>query len=195
MLCQGLWRSPNSFSIKLQHAGHRLFRICYRRSTLVEWTELFLRSCSYDFGWAEICEERLNKPSDWYDSRNWISSVLESTKRIASNWSMTIREYGRNRLHILLLWRTRRFFCAIPPELRRDWGKQMTRLTAPYGYLIALVYPIDGHRDGGPPFSVSVDAYDDALGRNWEKVVDKQPEESFLNHIGRERLAIWQRTL
>lgn len=70
----------------------------------------------------------------------------------------------------------------------------MKKLIKPGGYLIALVYPIDGPREGGPPFSISVGLYDEALGQYWEKVIDKTPDESDLTHVGRERLVVWRMT-
>jgi len=86
------------------------------------------------------------------------------------------------------------FFCAIAPQLRDAWGKQVSKLTKAGAYLITLVYPMDGPREGGPPYSLNVDMYVDALGSQWIKVLDKAPDESSLDHIGRERLVIWRKT-
>lgn len=86
-----------------------------------------------------------------------------------------------------------RFFCAIPPTLRESWGKQMRTLIKPGGYLIGLVFPVDGAREGGPPYSLKVELYEEVLGSQWEKVLDKVPNESTLDHVGRERLVIWRR--
>ncbi|KZO93223.1 S-adenosyl-L-methionine-dependent methyltransferase [Calocera viscosa TUFC12733] len=89
------------------------------------------------------------------------------------------------------------FFCAIPLSLRAPWGERMGELVPPGGYLVAVVWPIDGERPGGPPYSVSVDAYEEALGvaeGKWSKVVDR---ESVLSanevHKGRERVVVWKR--
>lgn len=68
----------------------------------------------------------------------------------------------------------------------------MSRLIKAGGYLIALVFPIDGQREGGPPYSVEVDMYTEALGHRWNKIIDKIPDESSLDHVGRERLVVWQ---
>ncbi|KAI5118555.1 hypothetical protein M0805_002935 [Coniferiporia weirii] len=84
------------------------------------------------------------------------------------------------------------FFCAIPPSLRKAWGQQMTKLAKPGGFLITLVYPIDGSREGGPPFSVTVECYEQALPQ-WEKVLDKVSYKSSPSHEGRERLVVWRR--
>ncbi|KAH8113360.1 S-adenosyl-L-methionine-dependent methyltransferase [Phellopilus nigrolimitatus] len=85
------------------------------------------------------------------------------------------------------------FFCAIPPSLRSDWGRQMSNLARPGGFLITLVYPMDGPREDGPPFSVSVENYADALGHQWNMAINKIPFESSPSHKGRERLVVWQR--
>ncbi|EJT97597.1 S-adenosyl-L-methionine-dependent methyltransferase [Dacryopinax primogenitus] len=89
------------------------------------------------------------------------------------------------------------FFCAIPPPLRNPWGKRMTELVHPGGYLVAVAWPLDGEREGGPPYSVSVDAYEEALGVGrglWTKVVDRPSELSADGvHKGRERVVVWKR--
>lgn len=89
------------------------------------------------------------------------------------------------------------FFCAIPLTMRADWGKRMTEIVEPGGYLVALVWPIDGDRPGGPPYSVDVAAYDEVLGTKegkWTKVVDRKSELSATEaHKGRESIAVWKR--
>lgn len=94
-----------------------------------------------------------------------------------------------------------RFFCAIPPALREPWGARMRELVKPGGILITQVYPIDGPRTGGPPYSVSVDLVRDSLQRGgtgepfWDQVADMVPKNSMPDHGGRERLVVWKRTL
>ncbi|KAG8862331.1 hypothetical protein FRB96_001910 [Tulasnella sp. 330] len=91
------------------------------------------------------------------------------------------------------------FFCAIPVELRRGWGDRMRQLVRPEGYLITLVFPIDGPRTGGPPYSISVDLVDETLngdgsgGISFEKIHDIIPEVSDEGHKDRERIAVWKR--
>jgi len=85
------------------------------------------------------------------------------------------------------------FFIAIPPSYRQRWGERMAALVKQNGYLITLVFPIDGPRTDGPPFSIEVANYVEVLGDQWEKVVDKVPEKSSETHEGRERLVIWKR--
>ena len=85
------------------------------------------------------------------------------------------------------------FFCAIPPALRPDWGKKMNELVKPGGYLITLAFPLDGDRPGGPPYSVSLPAYDEVMGSSWEKVLDKIPNEVIGTSVGRMRLVIYKK--
>ena len=47
------------------------------------------------------------------------------------------------------------FLCALEPEVRDRWAKQMKALIAPGGELITCVFPI-GAREGGPPYEMSV---------------------------------------
>lgn len=86
-----------------------------------------------------------------------------------------------------------RFFVAIPPAKRPDWGRQMTKLVKPGGYLITLVFPIVPYKDFGPPFYVRTEHYDKVLGEGWEKVLDIVPEvtaESLPDHVGTERIIV-----
>lgn len=69
----------------------------------------------------------------------------------------------------------------------------MCNLIKSGGYLITLVYPMDGDRKGGPPFSVDIPSYDAVLGSGWEKVLDKVPEEVTGSSVGRMRLVIWKK--
>jgi len=84
------------------------------------------------------------------------------------------------------------FFCAIPPSHRADWGSQMRALIKQGGLLVTLMWPIDGERDDGPPFSVSEAAYTDALKVKegmWSEVLNEKTE----GREGKERIAVWRR--
>ncbi|KAG8962659.1 hypothetical protein FRC03_003912 [Tulasnella sp. 419] len=89
------------------------------------------------------------------------------------------------------------FFCAIPPELREPWGARMSEILRPGGYLITLVYPIDGPRTGGPPYSLTVELVEEMLTKSdknaWEKVLDEVPLSHSEGHHGRERMVVWKR--
>jgi SAM-dependent methyltransferase len=63
------------------------------------------------------------------------------------------------------------FFCAIPPELRQDWGQQITRLLSQKnGHLLTLMFPYSTTKRSsppqkrkGPPYAVSLEDYTQAL--------------------------------
>ena len=86
-----------------------------------------------------------------------------------------------------------RFFVAIPPTRRVEWGQIMSRLAKPGGYLIALVFPMDPPQDYGPPFFVRPKHYDEVLGEGWQKIIDRVPAVSLETHKNRERLVVWKR--
>ncbi|KAF9510058.1 hypothetical protein BS47DRAFT_1300732 [Hydnum rufescens UP504] len=86
------------------------------------------------------------------------------------------------------------FFVAFPPKVRPDWGANMTRLIRPGGHLITSVWPIDGDRPDGPPFSVSVEDYRMALGPKWETVLDEVPPGLTETHVGRAKIVVWEST-
>ena len=48
------------------------------------------------------------------------------------------------------------FLCALEPDAREAWAKQMATLLADDGEILTCVFPI-GPREGGPPFAMSVD--------------------------------------
>lgn len=56
-----------------------------------------------------------------------------------------------------------RFFVAIPPEMRKEWGSKMRDLLKPGGFLITLVFPMDPPQDYGPPFYVRPEHYVEVL--------------------------------
>lgn len=92
------------------------------------------------------------------------------------------------------------FFCAIKPELRPQWARQMTNLLNPSGFLLTLIYPLP--RDPakgpdlrtGPPFEVDFETYERILGMKccarWDR--DSVPT-SNEKRKGREELALWQK--
>ncbi len=69
----------------------------------------------------------------------------------------------------------------------------MAELINPDGFLITLAYPIDPHSEGGPPYYVRPEHYDEHLSSSFEKIVDRVPETSAPGHRGRERILVWKR--
>ncbi|EPQ31946.1 uncharacterized protein PFL1_00145 [Pseudozyma flocculosa PF-1] len=93
------------------------------------------------------------------------------------------------------------FLCAIPPSLREAWAQTYTRLVKRGGVLISLVYPIQGDRPGGPPYSISPELVRQLLGaqRNddgapaWTELADLEPKQSKETRVGQERVMVWRR--
>ncbi|KZT38973.1 S-adenosyl-L-methionine-dependent methyltransferase [Sistotremastrum suecicum HHB10207 ss-3] len=83
------------------------------------------------------------------------------------------------------------FFVAVPLDLRAVWGTQMTALVKSGGYLIALVWPIDGDRPGGPPYSVKVADYEAVLPQGWTKILDEPTDRP--ERVNTERIVVWRR--
>jgi len=88
------------------------------------------------------------------------------------------------------------FFCALNPSLRPSWGSQMRKLVKKGGFLITLIFPIEGDRPGGPPYSVNVNAYVEALWGDsepdsWIKVLEEDTTRPIFK--GREKIAVWKR--
>lgn len=54
------------------------------------------------------------------------------------------------------------FFCALEPSLRPRWGSKIAEFLACEGELITIMFPMDNF-DGGPPYAVSLDAYEKVL--------------------------------
>ncbi|PWN98932.1 S-adenosyl-L-methionine-dependent methyltransferase [Tilletiopsis washingtonensis] len=86
------------------------------------------------------------------------------------------------------------FFCALPSTLHDKWAQAYTRLIKPGGKLLALVYPIQGDRPGGPPYSVDPERYKQLLSPAFElehqapPLVRGQDREE-----GLEQIMIWRR--
>ncbi|KAL0059366.1 hypothetical protein AAF712_013877 [Marasmius tenuissimus] len=87
------------------------------------------------------------------------------------------------------------FFVAFPPSLRPSWGTQMNKLVKQGGHLVTLVSPINPYdeNDTGAPYYVRPEHYPEVLGDGWEKVVDRDPEDSAERFAGRQRLVVWRK--
>ena len=88
------------------------------------------------------------------------------------------------------------FFCALPPNLRSNWGEQMSKLLQPgTGQLLTFIFPIlpDAEMQG-PPFPVSVQDYVDVLEPHGI-TMDGEPFESPLtvpSRSGKELVCYWK---
>lgn len=75
--------------------------------------------------------------------------------------------------------------------MRVSWGEKMTEIAKPGALLITLVFPIDGDREGGPPFSVKPEIYKEVLGEKWVQIFEKETiDESFR---GRKKVIVWRK--
>ena len=68
-------------------------------------------------------------------------------------------------------------------------------LVRPGGILIGLVIPIDGDRQGGPPFSIDPDEYHGFLtdDGSFERIYWAKPERVGPFHQDREMIGVWRR--
>lgn len=87
-----------------------------------------------------------------------------------------------------------RFFVAISPDNRKEWGRQINALVKPGGYLLALVYPIEPETNLGPPYFVRPEHYTKNLGDGWSLVLDLVPKKSLASHAGAERIVAWKKS-
>lgn len=67
------------------------------------------------------------------------------------------------------------FFCAIDLSMRADWGAMIGRVLRPGGALASIVYPFSKPMEaGGPPWGVSRQAIEAALGGRFEVIADEE---------------------
>lgn len=87
------------------------------------------------------------------------------------------------------------FFCSLEPGMRPQWAEKMADVLALDGELITIMFPLDDH-DGGPPYSVSLEAYEKVLGPVGFHMTNCDDNISSLDaRKGMEKLARWQRTI
>lgn len=148
---------------------------------------------------------RRASPSRWPSSSSATSSSL-TPLLAASSLSTTTRmssaslrfqlnsspfQTAKSHHNVLFIPLVHRFFCAIPPTLRADWGRRMAEIIPKDGILITLMYPIGNHTDG-PPFAVSVDNYHFFLDANFDCLIVDECS-SFEARQGKEKIGVWRR--
>ena len=67
------------------------------------------------------------------------------------------------------------FFCAIEPDLRPEFGNLCSRVLAPGGAVISIVFPIGTPSSGGPPWGFDVEMLEGALGDGFEMAEVSEP--------------------
>ena len=86
------------------------------------------------------------------------------------------------------------FLCAIEPDRRPEWARQMDRLLAPHGELITLIFPTRPYGDpGGPPFTVDEPEVCELLAPFVQQVAIEPDPRGHPGREGYEILARWRR--
>ncbi len=92
------------------------------------------------------------------------------------------------------------FLCAIEPNIRPDWARQMSKLIRPGGQLVALLFPIIDDEvtfqemmDAGPPFPLIPQEIEELLAEDFEALSVEPTDESHQGRQGMEWLARFQR--
>jgi SAM-dependent methyltransferase len=83
------------------------------------------------------------------------------------------------------------FLCALQPDMRPSWAKELKRLLKSGAMLVTLMYPLSDH-EGGPPFALSEDIYRDLLSDAFE-LQSIQDSPTIERRQGKEKLGIWKR--
>lgn len=86
------------------------------------------------------------------------------------------------------------FLCALNPNLRHQWASSMSLLCKPEtGILVTIMFPL-AEFEGGPPYSLSSQVYEQLLKDKFELVHGPVVSEATVpNRAGREMIAAWRR--
>jgi hypothetical protein len=110
-------------------------------------------------------------PSTWDLVYNTTDNIMTSTTRVELN--------GNSKFDFIFDYL---FFCALPPDSRHTWGRQMSRLLKDEGLLLTLMFPYTTTSTEertepirGPPYPVSLQDYQDALSSNGFQLVPPGP--------------------
>jgi len=96
------------------------------------------------------------------------------------------------------------FLCAIPVDMRSAWATAWSRLLAPGGELVTLIFPLrtqgpdpaDGAVGGGPPFALSLRLVERLLvPLGFELTSSEHVAQALLARGGREIIARWRAPL
>lgn len=82
------------------------------------------------------------------------------------------------------------FLCALDPSLRNTWAQKMSELLVSGGELLTIIYPICD-KEGGPPFSVSLELYKEILESNGFICLQLELLPNDLCHDGRDGSGVW----
>lgn len=70
------------------------------------------------------------------------------------------------------------FFCAINPDLRQDYVKNLVQLLRPEGYFLAVFFLKDGSDSNleGPPYKIEREAVEEYFGKDFDLMESYIPE-------------------
>ncbi|KAI4304157.1 hypothetical protein MLD38_039708 [Melastoma candidum] len=140
------------------------------------------------------CPERFVVGLDVSDKALQRATQLHSSSVNADNF-MFLKEdfFTWNTAELFDLIFDYTFFCAIEPELRPTWAQRVADLLRPDGELITLMFPISDHA-GGPPYKVSVSAYEELLLPLGFKATSIEDNDLAVGpRKGREKIGRWKR--
>jgi hypothetical protein len=84
----------------------------------------------------------------------------------------------------------RTFLCTLPPDFWPRYAQRIVKLVAPAGMLCGFFFL--GPEDEPPPWPISQYQLDELLGNSFEKIEDKEVEDSLPLYAGKERWQIWR---
>ncbi|BFZ64756.1 hypothetical protein YB2330_005908 [Saitoella coloradoensis] len=85
------------------------------------------------------------------------------------------------------------FLCALHPSLRPTWAARWSEVMKPGGHLIALMHPITGHQ-GGPPYALTPELYQELLGGKFERVYFEKPGKTHEGESSaKDMMSVWRR--
>ena len=84
----------------------------------------------------------------------------------------------------------RTFLCTLPPDFWPRYAQRIAKLVAPAGSLCGFFFL--GPEDEPPPWPISQYQLDKLLGSSFEKIEDKEVEDSLPLYAGKERWQIWR---
>ncbi len=79
-------------------------------------------------------------------------------------------------------------FPAVDPARREEYVEVLRRILVPGGRLLGLFFPVDGSRDGGPPFAATREEVHALLGGAFRIDVAEDPADSVPHRRGKEWL-------
>lgn len=99
---------------------------------------------------ADIAPEAIEAAKAWYDKTYGLVETTAGLVHFQTADYLGGRDDSLGQFDLVYDYT---FFCALPLSLRPRWAEAHARTVKSGGYLLCLVYPIHGDRQGGPPVS------------------------------------------